>query len=194
MNVDLKKFRNAIISEGVDENKYDKLISSKIFRQAIKRYETGFINTKEFVDFCLKRLGNSISKKVFIEHFNGMLVEKPEMKKYIERISNNGDFRLLLLSNTNPLHWNYSCQKFPYILLLKNFAISYRLRLYKPDPRIYKLVLKRYNFEPSQTLYIDDRMDNCIAARSFGIKTIHFTDFKSFKTYVKTIIPQMLKR
>ena len=182
VTVDLVKFRNSIINEGVDEKKFDKFMHSKIFRKAIIDYETGRINTNEFVDFCLIRCGNKLNKKSFIKHFNGMLIRRPQMERFVKNLSKNDDYKLLLLSNTNPLHWKDWKENSPFVAYFDNHAISYKVGLYKPDIRFYKHVLKKYNFNPAETLYIDDREDNCNAAESLGINVIHYKNFDGFKS------------
>jgi putative hydrolase of the HAD superfamily len=180
VDVDLIKFRNAIITEGISESKYDRFFNSKLFRKTIINYETGLLDTNYFVKYCIEKFGNGISKKVFIKHFNDMLAARPYMKNFVQDISKNGDYRLLLLSNTNPLHWKYTKENFSYVMRLKNYAISYKLKLYKPDPRIFKYVLEKYKFDPAKTFYIDDREENCVSAQKFGINTLVYKNYSSF--------------
>jgi len=182
VSVDLIKFRNSIIGEEAGEKKIDRFLKSKIFRKSIIQYETGKINTKEFVDFCVKRCGNGLNRKTFVKHFNEMLIDRPYMFRFVKNLSKKGSYKLLLLSNTNPMHWRYWLENSRFIGYFKNCALSYRIGFYKPDRRIYKFVLRKYNLEPNQTLYIDDREDNCIAAKSLGIITIRYENFHTFKT------------
>jgi 2-haloacid dehalogenase len=44
----------------------------------------------------------------------------------------------------------------------------------KPDPRIYRLLLQRYELLAAQTLFIDDKADNVAAARGVGMEAIRF--------------------
>lgn len=41
----------------------------------------------------------------------------------------------------------------------------------KPEPRIYEILLARYDLDPAETLFIDDRSANLEAASCFGIHT-----------------------
>lgn len=60
------------------------------------------------------------------------------------------------------------------IKLPKNFFASSNIRLTKPDPKIYKLVLRKLGSKPENTAYIDDDMNNVKAARKLGIHAIQF--------------------
>ena len=45
----------------------------------------------------------------------------------------------------------------------------------KPDPRIYRILLERYDIAPERAVFFDDRPDNVEAARREGIRGIVFT-------------------
>lgn len=44
----------------------------------------------------------------------------------------------------------------------------------KPMPKIYEILLSRFELDPAETLFIDDRKENIEAAQEFGIGTFHF--------------------
>jgi HAD superfamily hydrolase (TIGR01509 family) len=44
----------------------------------------------------------------------------------------------------------------------------------KPQPEIFDLLLQRFDLDPAQTLFIDDRKENVEAAALKGINTVHF--------------------
>ena len=191
VKVDLEKFEKSVFPEGLKEKSYIRFLKSnkgyltKNFRKVIFSYETGRINTTKFVDICLKNLKSGLSKRLFIKHFNEMLVEKPEMKRFIEELTKKTGYRFMLLSNTNSLHWQYVKKNFPYVMSLGTFELSYNLKLYKPDIRVYTTVIKKHKLIPLETLYVDDHEDNCLAARLLGINSILYKDFSSFKKEFK---------
>ena len=53
---------------------------------------------------------------------------------------------------------------------------SFQLKMAKPDPAIYRHVLKELGTRPEETLFIDDRQVNIDAANAMGIKGVLFTD------------------
>ncbi len=53
---------------------------------------------------------------------------------------------------------------------------SYQLGMAKPDPAIYRHLLKELGTRPEETLFIDDRQVNIDAANAMGIKGVLFTD------------------
>ncbi len=56
--------------------------------------------------------------------------------------------------------------------------LSCEVGLRKPNPKIYKLVLRKLNLKPEQTLFIDNQKWNITPAKKIGIKTILFKDNK----------------
>jgi HAD superfamily hydrolase (TIGR01509 family) len=52
--------------------------------------------------------------------------------------------------------------------------ISCEEGLVKPEKEIYSLLLERFCLDPAQTMFIDDRKENVIAAAELGITPFHF--------------------
>jgi HAD superfamily hydrolase (TIGR01509 family) len=53
-------------------------------------------------------------------------------------------------------------------------VVSCYEKVVKPDAEIYKILVERYDLNPSETLFIDDRKSNIEAAESEGICGYHF--------------------
>ncbi|KAF2703163.1 HAD-like protein [Pleomassaria siparia CBS 279.74] len=51
---------------------------------------------------------------------------------------------------------------------------SFDARLRKPELEFYKLVIRESGANPAQTIFVDDKIENVVAARSFGITGIVF--------------------
>lgn len=58
----------------------------------------------------------------------------------------------------------------------RDVVVSGDERLVKPDPAIYRLALARFGLAPGEGLFIDDRLDNVIAAEANGFLGHHFVD------------------
>ena len=82
-----------------------------------------------------------------------------------------------LLSNTNDIHWRWSCEHaFRYRAFraedfFEKIFLSYEMKLSKPDVAIYRKVLDETGINPEETLFIDDSAANCRAAETLGIST-----------------------
>jgi putative hydrolase of the HAD superfamily len=52
---------------------------------------------------------------------------------------------------------------------------SYQLRMAKPDPAIYRHVLKQLGTQAGETLFLDDKLVNVHAAQALGFKALQFS-------------------
>ena len=62
---------------------------------------------------------------------------------------------------------------------IANFDVhvwSYQLLIAKPDPAIYRHILAKLGTQPEETLFLDDRLENIVAARDLGIQAIQFSN------------------
>ncbi len=55
-----------------------------------------------------------------------------------------------------------------------HLLVSSEIGLAKPDHKIYKLLAKTLDCQLSEILFVDDFIENIIAANELGINTIHF--------------------
>ena len=53
-------------------------------------------------------------------------------------------------------------------------VVSCEVGIVKPMPEIYDLLLERFNLDPAETIFIDDRKENVDTAAAKGIATFHF--------------------
>ena len=64
----------------------------------------------------------------------------------------------------------------PAFTRLRDYVVSARDGVLKPDPAFYALACQRFGLEPSQVLFFDDSEWNVRAAQAFGFDVHHFTD------------------
>jgi len=84
-----------------------------------------------------------------------------------------GEVRLLILSNTNKVHYEFLADRFPFLRLADHAVLSHELGLRKPEPGIYRAALEAAgNVMPQEALFIDDLKANVSAASALGINTV----------------------
>jgi HAD superfamily hydrolase (TIGR01509 family) len=93
-----------------------------------------------------------------------------------------GKVKVLLLSNTNEIHWRYLEQIFPQFSRFDDLVLSHQLRLAKPDPEIFQVALRRAGVRPEHAAYFDDVPRFVDAACALGIHGRVFTDAQTFRT------------
>lgn len=80
--------------------------------------------------------------------------------------------RLYVLSNYPDKAFQHIYDKYDFFKLFDDVVVSARIGLTKPNPEIYRYVLKKYALDPARTLFIDDTHNNIEAALALGIQGI----------------------
>lgn len=84
--------------------------------------------------------------------------------------------RLVLLSNTNELHYKWIRSQFAWTLgFFDELVASHEVKARKPDPAIYRHVQERALCAPHEVVFIDDLAANIAAGRAMGWHTVHYT-------------------
>lgn len=63
-------------------------------------------------------------------------------------------------------------RRFKTIASIDNIVVSSLVKLAKPEPEIFELLISRYNLNPEECVFIDDRKDNVDAAIRLGMSGI----------------------
>lgn len=171
INLDKPAIKRELITLGIP-----KAISLDMLHIA-SEYEKGLISTETFVSHFNKKFPN-IASQDFIKAWNAIILDFPEHRlEFIETLSKENNYQLILLSNTNDLHIEQVIENMslPRYERFKNcfdkFYLSQEIHLSKPSPSIYEFVLKENNLQPNECLFIDDLAENTEAASKLGIHT-----------------------
>ncbi len=87
-------------------------------------------------------------------------------------------YNLYILSNLSHFMKNRTKDRLPFLKYMDGCLFSCDVNVIKPDPKIYRILLDRYQLKPEETVFFDDREDNCEAARKEGIHGIVFRNLK----------------
>ena len=136
-------------------------------------WQEGRISPRDWHLHLTKRLGASLTFEQFIEVWNRALDPNPiHPESFFEKLSKN--YRLALLSNTDPIHMSHEEERFPFFRFFPIRIYSYRVGVSKPDPLIYREALKACKVRAQEAVYIDDIAAYADAARRLGMTGIVF--------------------
>ena len=88
----------------------------------------------------------------------------------------NSDNRFFVLSNMHVASINHLEKEHKIWDMFDGIVISSRIQKVKPEIGIYEYLLKEYELNAAETVFIDDMNENLVAAASIGIQTIRFVD------------------
>jgi glucose-1-phosphatase len=136
-------------------------------------WQEGRISPRDWHLHLAKRLGVSLTFEQFSEVWNRALDPDPILaESFPEKLSKN--YRLALLSNTDPLHMSHEEARFPFFRFFPVRIYSYRVGASKPNPIIYREALKACKVQAEEAVYIDDVAAYAEAARRLGMTGIVF--------------------
>jgi glucose-1-phosphatase len=83
-------------------------------------------------------------------------------------------YRLLLLSNTDAIHYGWVMEKYPIMRHFDHCVLSFELGLRKPEPGIYQEAIRQAGCAPAEIFFADDLAENIEGARLAGIDAVQF--------------------
>lgn len=105
----------------------------------------------------------------------------------LEELVNNPKFKVLALTNWSAETFPIAKSRYAFLDWFEGIVVSGDEKCIKPNRRIYDIILNRYQLKPSESLFIDDNLDNTKAAALLGIKTHHFTTSQNLRRFLEYI-------
>lgn len=96
-------------------------------------------------------------------------------------------YKIGFLSNASD-NWLASLFTPDQLALFDDFVLSYEHGMAKPEAAIYGLAAKRLGVAAADSIFIDDVPAYCDAARKFGMQSIVYSRFETFKTELETLL------
>jgi len=139
----------------------------------VHRFETGLIEPRDFVAQISRVLDLRITYEQFCEVWSSIflpptLVEESLLEGIAAR------YRMLVLSNTNAIHFDMVRQSYPLLRHFHGLVLSYEVKAMKPAPAIYHEAIARAQCRPEECFYTDDIAAYVEGARREGIDAVQF--------------------
>ena len=150
--------------------------------QVYRKFETGVLSADQFRELVRAHIPNHASNARIDQAWNLIIGEIPPYR-FDFLVSLKPEYRTFLLSNTNPIHFDYYQEYtrktfgLPSLdSLFEKAYFSFKIGLYKPDHDIFHYVLNDSGLDPAETVFIDDVEENVEAARQCGMQGIHLSE------------------
>lgn len=157
----------------------------KIFfqHQVHAAYETGQIDSSD-VHRILKTHGTKpFTLQEWMEAASDIFTPNLSIYPLIESLKRKG-IRLVLLSNTSEVHYNYIYSHYPILRLFDAKILSYEVKSSKPQPQIYQTAIQRIECPLDQCFYTDDIPEFISAARRAGIDSEVFVGVPELRAHL----------
>ena len=117
--------------------------------------------------------------KEMIGHFYGRWEEmlKGDIEENVSVLKKlKGKYPLYGLTNWSAELIGIAYERFDFFKLFDGIVVSGDEKLIKPDPKLYDVLMNRFNIQASESLFIDDNKLNIDTARNMGFHTIHIIE------------------
>lgn len=155
------------------EKRLDPYTQSGIFGDL----EEGLISAQEFIASLSELCGRQLTFDECKYAWRGYTREVPMRNIHVLDSLRADGYRLILISNTNPfmMHWGMSDEFSGDGRSIDKFFdalyMSYKMKMMKPDRRMFEQIIVSENIKPAETLFVDDGPRNIDVGASLGLQT-----------------------
>ncbi len=139
--------------------------------ETVHDFNIGMINSFDFYQRIIPS-DWKIDFPTFCAHYTRIFTLNEPVVQFAEKLGHV--YRLSLLSNTDELHFSTIKMQFRLVDMFDQPTTSFEEHMLKPNPEIYKRVLQKFDLPPEKVVFIDDRLENVVAAQELGIRGIHY--------------------
>ena len=109
----------------------------------------------------------------------------PETIDMVKKLK--GRYKMFALSNVDRITTEQCFDRFDFYKHFNGVVFSWKVHMRKPEPAIYKYVLKQMKLKPEEVVFIDNYQPNLPEASKIGIHTILYRNPGQLKTELKKL-------
>jgi|SRR5579871_1641766 len=141
--------------------------------------EKGLLDPEDFVKQLSTALDLELDHDSFCRAWAGIFHGQIIPDEMLESLA--ARYRLLLLSNTNAIHFQMIRENYPMLRYFHDFVLSYEVHAAKPEPEIFQAAIRRAGCRPEECFFADDMPENAEAARREGIDAVQFESLEQLQ-------------
>lgn len=104
---------------------------------------------------------------------------------WLKDLKNRG-YNVYLLTNYPDTLFKKSVENaFPFYSYTDGEIVSSRVKIRKPDKKIYEALFSKYNLRPEESIFFDDRAVNIDGAKAVGLNAFLFETFEKAENTIK---------
>jgi len=166
---------------GMSESQLEELVFENPVSKKATIGEAGIEELWEYVREALQLDPQKLAEFV-VTFWSSDRVDE-ELVDFIQSLRPN--YKIGLLSNSFIDARQSLSKRFPGLLnIFDEIVFSSEVKMAKPDPRIYCLMLDKLGLEPESTIFVDDFRENVEAAHALGIHAIQFRNSRQARQAV----------
>jgi glucose-1-phosphatase len=167
---------------GVPRAEISKRIQSS---DLVGRFESGQVPPREFVRGFSALLDLEVGYERFRELWSSIFLPETLIPEEL-LVALHRRYPLLLLSNTNAIHFEMVRERYPLLGHFDEFVLSYEVGALKPERRIYEEAVRRAGMPAGEMFYTDDIPRFVDAARAVGMDAVAFQSAEQIEAELRT--------
>jgi epoxide hydrolase-like predicted phosphatase len=142
--------------------------------------DRGTMTREEALKSITFRNPDKIKLLMDFAHFEEVLIPIESNVEILLELKNRG-YKTFYLTNYHIEAFDFAFSNFDFFKCFDGGVVSAKVKLIKPDPRIYRTLQENYNLIPEESLFIDDTKNNVEVAAELGFHTIHLLNQEDLK-------------
>lgn len=167
-------YHDFFLKKGCDEITAERLEKATFYSPAWKELDRGILSLPEIIDLFVRNDPEMESwlRQVFND-MSGFIKAYPYSEEWVNSLKQSG-LRVFCLSNISDIIYRDCADDMKFLSIVDGYILSYQEKLIKPNPEIFRLLMKKFDLNANECIFIDDLEPNVDAAKRLGIHGIVF--------------------
>lgn len=164
-----------MLKKGISPDMIKRILKASVMGPYWDEFDRGALTEEEAIAGFLS-IDPDIEQELHtvFDNIHGMLTKRDFADAWIDELKASG-YKVFYLSNYSKKAATECADSIDFIGKTDGGIMSHQVLMIKPDPEIYKMLIKRYGLDPQECIFIDDTEKNVEVAESLGMTGIVFT-------------------
>ncbi len=189
----LAEFRwKAYLEEfGWSQDISEKVAKATVLSETWNKFDKGIMSWEELYE---EFVSHNLSVKEEIAEFFGKIGNivriYDDSVEWVKWVKENG-CKVYILSNYPEFLFEKSQNELQFLDYVDGAVFSFQEKTVKPEKEIYQCLLKKYQINPREAVFLDDVEANLEEAGKLGIATIHVVDRRKAQEELKKMLEKV---
>lgn len=181
------RWHDFMVDKGYTEEQIERLAKATVYNAAWNEFDRG-VYTEEEIYQAFIAADPEIEdwiRSVFAD-CSGLVTKRDFAIPWLEELKSKG-YKVYYLSNFSEKAKVECAEALDFIPHMNGGYLSYTVKMIKPDPAFYNLLLTTYDLKAEECVFIDDTPKNIKAGEELGIRGIVYKDLEQVKEDLKAM-------
>ena len=165
------RWKDLFAELGFTGEKFDRIAAATILHPTMwPEFDRSLMSDEEIISSCIEREPEYEEDiRMIFERTELLIEEYAYSYGWIKDLKERG-YKVYLLSNYGKTSFEAAVAhgRLSFMPLIDGGVISYEVRIVKLEPGIYDALIKKFDLQPEECVFLDDRKDNVEAAMKKG--------------------------